>query len=118
TRFVDTIKQSKGRAARWLCRCDCGEELVVIGTSLRTGNTRSCGCLAREAVVSRNRKHGDAARSRKRVEYIAWMNMRSRCYNPGNEHFSLYGGRGITVCDRWLTGENGNTGFECFLADM
>jgi len=49
--------------------------------------------------------------------YKAWQQMKQRCFNPKNERWEHYGGKGITVCDRWLHGEGGLTGFECFLFD-
>lgn len=118
SRFMDTVPQRKGRAARWICRCDCGQETIAYGYLLRSGNTSSCGCLSRDTTAARNRRHGNAGRGRKSVEYTAWMNMKNRCYNPKNEKFAIYGGRGIRVCARWLNGEDGKTGFECFIADM
>lgn len=117
-RFVDTVAQARGRAARWFCRCDCGGEATVLGYLLRNGNTRSCGCINREMTTARNTKHGNARRAEKSVEYTTWANMKIRCYNPKSQNFAWYGGRGIRVCDRWLNGEGGKTGFECFLADM
>jgi hypothetical protein len=45
-------------------------------------------------------------------EYNAWTNMKGRCYNYNHPRYFDYGGRGITVCDRW------RTSFEEFLADM
>jgi hypothetical protein len=116
--FVDTIKQSKGRAARWQCACDCGGQTIVVGSLLRNGNTRSCGCLALETVVARSRRHGMARRGPRSAEYVAWNNMKQRCGNPNSSHYHRYGGRGIIVCDRWLAGEDGKNGFECFLSDM
>jgi hypothetical protein len=116
--FHDTIAMPNGRAARWQCRCDCGTEVVVIGTSLRRGNTSSCGCISRERTAARNSKHGDARRGRKTPEYTAWRNMIARCYNPKSSTYHHYGGRGIAVCDRWRFGEAPTTGFECFLYDM
>ena len=116
--FVDTVKQSKGRAARWKCVCDCGGETVVFGSLLRNGNTRSCGCLVLETIINRSRRHGMAKRGPRSAEYVAWNNMKQRCGNPNSSHFNRYGGRGIRVCDRWIIGENGKNGFECFLLDM
>jgi hypothetical protein len=118
TGFVETRKIGTGYAAYWSCRCECGTVLTVNGTSLRTGNTRSCGCLGSEITRARNFKHGAAPRAVKSPEYTARWNMLSRCYNPANQHFDRYGGRGIAVCDRWRFGENALTGFECFLADI
>ena len=94
--------------ATWLCRCDCGGEIVVRGHSLSKavagkGGTRSCGCMARE----KEEKHG---MSRTRT-YRIWHMMRQRCGNPNYTNYSFYGGRGIAVCERW-------SDFENFFADM
>lgn len=84
-----------------LCRCDCGTELQVRQHSLRGGETRSCGCLNREAmsarVTARNLSHGLT----KHPLYGTWNQMLRRCENPGHRQFKDYGGRGIRVCDRW-----------------
>lgn len=95
--------ESKNHNARWLCRCDCGSETVVASTKLVSGNTRSCGCLQRD----RTRTHG---KSRTRT-YRIWMHMRQRCENPRSDSWARYGGRGITVCDRWRD-------FTAFFEDM
>lgn len=116
--FAETRKIGNGAAAYWLCRCECGTVLTVHGSSLRTGNTKSCGCLESDLTRARNFKHGAAPRGTKPPEYTALRNMLSRCYNPLSPHFDRYGGRGIAVCDRWRFGENSLTGFECFFADI
>lgn len=94
--------------AHWACRCDCGSEVVAQGTLLRKGATRSCGCLMREAVGDRFRTHG----RKKTTEYAIWRGIKSRCTNPGSKDWARYGGRGISVCERWLGS------FEDFLADV
>lgn len=91
----------------WFCKCDCGNEVEVDGNSLRTGNTLSCGCLASQIIAERNFRHGQYGTP----EYRSWASMLSRCTNQNVERYSRYGGRGITVCDRWKS-------FENFLADM
>lgn len=63
-------------------------------------------------------KHGHAPRGRRPSIYTHFMNVKSRCTIKSNKDYTRYGGRGITVCDRWLHGENGKTGFECFMEDM
>lgn len=101
----------KNRAAHWLCRCDCGKELVVSGNSLRMGRSRSCGCIQKEVVAAigrDNKTHGMTGSK----EYNAWLCMIQRCYNPKIEHFKNYGGRGISVCAEW------KESFERFLEDM
>lgn len=92
--------------ALWECVCDCGRTVVVRGYALRRG-TRSCGCL----IVEANTTHGHAG-ERPSSEYHTWSCLRQRCLNPKNTAFKDYGGRGITVCDKW------KDSFEAFLEDM
>jgi len=87
--------------AIWLCRCDCGQLTKVAGSDLRKGGTKSCGC-------GRKSQGGGY----KTPEYTTWKEMKRRCYNPQFRWYHLYGGRGITICDRW------RTSFVNFLADM
>ena len=90
----------------WLCQCDCGNTASVSSYKLRTGYTRSCGCLQQEhRKEGFNRKHGMADTKL----YVIWQNMKHRCTDPKNMMFKHYGGRGITVCQEWLSG------FEQFL---
>lgn len=92
----------KTRSTHWFCRCDCGKEIVLKGNNLRTGNTRSCGCLARKTVGDRSRTHGEC----KSRLYRIWSALNSRCTNAHFEDvFKNYGGRGIQVCDDWKTYE-------------
>jgi hypothetical protein len=97
---------------KWLCRCDCdGKEVEVSKENLMSGNTKSCGCLFLETLTNRSTTHGHGRRGRKSAEYRAWANMHTRCGNPNFKDFAHYGGRGISVCERW-------NDFETFLADM
>jgi hypothetical protein len=97
----------------WNCVCEDGNETIVLGASLTSGNTRSCGCLLRESTTSRFTKHGHtAATGWKSPEYQSWQDMKDRCLNPKNKAYKYYGGRGIKVCQQWLDS------FEVFLADM
>lgn len=89
--------------ALWCCRCDCGAAVDVSASNLRTGNTRSCGCLKREAL------HGHARRGRISPEYWAYVNARQRCTNPRFSGFEYWGGRGI---------EFRYSSFDEFLADI
>jgi hypothetical protein len=93
---------------RYLCRCDCGTFREVFGGNLRTGNSQSCGCLQSELAAAARLTHGMSEGNR---TYQSWLSMRSRCSNPNWHAYQHYGGRGITVCDRWES-------FENFLADM
>jgi len=96
---------------RWRVRCDCGVEKNVLHTSLNRDNTRSCGCLHRDQMSARNKKHGQSGAT-KTVEYRAWLHATQRCYNPKDRKFPSHGGRGITVCERW------RTSFTAFFEDM
>lgn len=96
---------SAGGKARWLCVCDCGRLTTAIGNQLRSGKTRSCGCLQREARPRLT--HG---RSRTPT-FTTWVGLRGRCGNPNNQDYPDYGGRGIKCDPRWGL-------FKNFLADM
>lgn len=88
---------AKDGEATWLCQCECGAQTVVDGKSLRTGNTRTCGC-SRKQPRPYEKKHGDC----KTRLYRIWGNMKHRCYGKSDaEKYQYYGGRGITVCDEW-----------------
>lgn len=102
----------------WLCRCDCGGEKIAQAGNMRAGLTQSCGCLFRERIIAANSTHGHTRGEKRHPLYLVWRAMRSRCENPNANGYQNYGGRGITVCDRWRIGEDGRTGFECFLHDM
>ncbi|NCC68647.1 MAG: hypothetical protein EOM14_10745 [Clostridia bacterium] len=84
--------------ARWICRCECGNEKVINSRTLMSGDTRSCGCLRAEMLKSIATTHGESA---SRL-YSIWEGMKGRCYYPKHQRYARYGGRGITVCDEWL----------------
>lgn len=102
----------RGREHWWHCRCDCGQDVAVRRANLGKC-TFSCGCLHGESAGGIT-KHGKS----RTVEYSTYYAMRSRCYNAADPAYKYYGARGITFCDRWLHGENGMSGKECFFADM
>lgn len=81
----------------WRCRCDCGNETLVPVNMLRSGNTKSCGCLRDDKISMVNRSHGE---SHTRL-YNVWNGMRQRCKDPNHKSYHNYGGRGITFCDEW-----------------
>ena len=91
-----TVVSYAGKA-HWNCRCECGGEGRVHGHYLRRGASRSCGCLQKELLVKRAKTHGGKRRS----EYKIWDGMKQRCLNPNHTYYSEYGGRGITICERW-----------------
>lgn len=92
---VGSIKHGAGTAPVWSCVCECGKHCVVSGPCLRGGFTKSCGCI--------QLRHGAyAGRSNRPIpEYSVWTSMIQRCENPSSQQFSSYGGRGISVCERW-----------------
>ncbi len=102
---------STGKSRLWACRCECGADKTVPRAHLRKGLTASCGCLKRDMMIARNHKHGHATKHAESRTYVAWQSMRLRCTSPRRREWKYYGGRGITVCERWST-------FENFLADM
>src|SRR5262245_27864766 len=86
---------------RWSCRCDCGTVKTVRDQSLKAGTSRSCGCLQVEVATRQCREgtvHGESHRT---VEYWLWVNIRRRCYARQLPDYRHYGGRGITMCERW-----------------
>ncbi len=93
----------EGGRSKWWCRCTCGSEKAVDGNNLKSGASKSCGCLLREVIT----KHGCWATK----EYATWEGIKQRCLNPKSQVYEYYGGRGITICDRWKN-------FEYFLADV
>lgn len=113
TRFGRLVAVSLGPprercgGARWHCKCDCGEYVLVRADSLKCGKTQSCGCLVREIAAELCRVHGaiDAK------AYTSWEHMNARCHNPNFKQYKDYGGRGIKICERWSS-------FGNFLADM
>jgi hypothetical protein len=98
----------------WKCRCDCGQEKVLRGDHIVNGHTRSCGCLLRQSIKERKpaQTHGDHPRSGASKEYEAWCGIKRRCLNPSHPEYKNYGGRGITICERWLNN------YLNFLADV
>jgi hypothetical protein len=89
-------------------KCDCGNEKNIRLSSLRSGNTHSCGCHQKERAIETKTTHG----LRYHPIYKTWEGMKYRCYNSNAKYYKNYGGRGITICDRWLNS------FENFLQDM
>jgi hypothetical protein len=112
------VEPGRHRRALWFCECECGTKRVLLGSALRLSQTRSCGCLRRQKHLKRITKHGHARRGKVTKVYRCWRDMLRRCRDPRHDRYLDYGGRGISVCDRWIFGEDGKSGFECFLADM
>lgn len=103
----DYISPQGIHAAKWYCKCDCGNYCSVAGRELKNGDTKSCGCLKRgknPKISEAKKTHG---MSKTRIYYI-WRSMKTRCNNPNDTAYHNYGARGIRVCDKW------NNSFEEF----
>ncbi len=103
-----TLHKWGGKRSICECVCSCGTRVDVMANSLRTGNTRSCGCLLPAITSARNRSHGKSKTS----ENMIWSQMIQRCFNPNCRSYYLYGRRGIKVCEEW------RSSFETFLKDV
>ena len=92
---LDPERRPPSRAFYWVCRCDCGNVVSVWGSNLRrkTRGVRSCGC-----ANPRFTTHGDHGSP----ENLAWRSIKARCFNPKNASYPLYGGRGITMAEKWV----------------
>lgn len=103
--------KSTGWRRYWNCFCDCGQAVTIRTDNLRSGRAQSCGCLQKEIVSNICKKTKTTHGKANSKVYWAWGHIHARCYNPKCLQYKNYGGRGITVCERWHK-------FENFLADM
>lgn len=99
---VVELSKSKNGKAYWLCKCDCGNTRVINGYKLRSGETKSCGCLRKETTSKMRKTHGITKKSL----HNAWINMKTRCNNPKYNEYERYGGRGISYCKEWESFDN------------
>jgi hypothetical protein len=104
TVFCKNPERGVHRHVQWDCICECGNRRTLNACSLVSGHTTSCGCYQSERVTTHGMKGTP--------EYNSWFSMKDRCYRKDNPRYHDYGGRGITVCDRWLES------FENFYEDM
>lgn len=100
-RFGRWLVLEASAGAKVVCRCDCGTERSVLKNSLKQGRSRSCGCIAVEINAARARKHGCGASDKKLLD--VYHSMLARCNKPTHAAYKNYGGRGIQVCERWLS---------------
>ena len=101
---IEPTEKRRDRKIVWHCLCDCGNETFVTSSHLRSGHTKSCGCLREDVSTI----HG----MYKTREYNSLDGAIQRCYNPNSPAYKNYGGRGIKVCERW------RNSFEAFYEDM
>jgi hypothetical protein len=90
--------ETVNRRTRWLCRCDCGTEIVIRQDHLGNPRYHSCGCFHREAASGQNATH----RMTGSREYSSWSHAKGRCFNPREKGYDRYGGRGITMWVEWV----------------
>lgn len=107
---IEQFGFDKQRNATWICRCDCGNYIILRNNSFSNEKTISCGCYLKEVLNGNTRsvKHGESSSP----EYRIWSGIKDRCYREKIKSYSRYGGRGIKMCDRW------KNSFEAFLEDM
>jgi len=98
-----TSNRSINGSIVWKCKCACGEITYADTNSLRSGHKRSCGCIRFEIITKHNKSYSKV--------YHTWQRIKDRCYNPNNQDYADYGGRGIKVCNQWLS-------FDTFYNDM
>lgn len=103
TVICESLTSLNGMATCWWCKCTCGKELIVVGTRLRSGNAKSCGCTRFKRLY----KHHMTGRT----EHNIWRTMLARCSNPNFKNYKYWGGKGIRVCERWKE-------FSNFYSDM
>jgi|SRR5450631_309226 len=107
SRLVVLERVESDKKVMWRCLCDCGNESIVDSANLADGHSRSCGCLVKDKARENFTTHGLT----NIPEHKAWMSMNNRCNNENDRQYVDYGGRGIHICERWLS-------FENFLEDM
>lgn len=104
------VRMHPRNGAVWLGQCECGNSREVFGGSLKRGTIKSC----KKCIVMKAPTHGETVGYKPSTEYMAFMSMKSRCYNPSAANFKRYGGRGVSVCEEWLQED----GFDKFLQHL
>lgn len=94
---IKCVGSDKHRHSKWLCKCDCGKETIVLSDALVRGRQISCGCYGKKVIGNRSRTHG---KSQTKL-YSVWMGIKRRCLETSHSQYKHYGGRGITICDEW-----------------
>lgn len=101
-KVIEEDGRDKRGEIRWKCVCDCGEEKTLNSSTLRTGNSKSCGCYRKELGKRKNLSHGGAKVGKHDRLYCVWNDMKQRTTNPKNTSYKYYGAEGVTVCDEWM----------------
>ncbi len=108
-RRIDLVGQTFGRwfvesqnGPLCVCTCECGTHKEVQTQHLRTGKSKSCGCLNGELAAARKRTHGESVHGQQTPEYLVWRGIVRRCTEPANKVYADYGGRGIRIHEPWL----------------
>lgn len=109
--LVAERSENRNGKVSWKCFCDCSNIKIVTSNMLVSRHTRSCGCLHREELSKRTKTHGHTANNTTTPEFRSWFSMIRRCTKENDHAYPRYGGRGIKICDRWLS-------FSEFLKDM
>ena len=110
---VQSQTQSRGTKRRMVkCECECGNIKDYVLQYLKSGRTKSCGCYMIDRIKESNTTHSDSVNRNLKPEYRTWRAMKQRCYNPKNNRWQHYGGKGIIICDRWLNS------YQNFIDDM
>ncbi len=94
---IEKIGCIKKKGSVWKCLCDCGKTVEVLGTYLRRGDTKSCGCYHSDSVRRMMLTHG---KSKTRL-YRVWAGIKNRCNNPNSSNYKYYGAQNITMCEEW-----------------
>lgn len=95
-----------------LYRCICGNEKILVEDNVKSNKSKSCGCMKGHLVSIQKIEHGNAIRGKLSPAYLSYRSMKARCLDKNHPYYYNYGGRGVTICETWLTS------FESFLNDM
>lgn len=114
--YLTVLHRSEEDPRKWVCKCACGVFCETTPQRLRSGRSKSCGCMKSQLISERFKLHGAASNGKNSPEYQSFVAMLHRCFDDKRYGWGRYGGRGITVCERWL--EESPRGFLNFLEDM
>ena len=94
---IKRVGKNSDNRSRWLCECECGNQIITNVSVLLNGDTKSCGCLQKERASNTRSKHKLTGTKL----YWIWVSMKQRCNNKDNKSYCNYGERGISVCKTW-----------------